>query len=85
MNNVNVINFTRLWSSNVLMQAHASPDSRFVILPIIEERSRITGWLVYDAERGELLTAPDTSDEPWTQLHEARRWVLDTFYKESTG
>ena len=79
--NVRVVNFPRLMSSSVLVQVFAAPDSRFLLLPVLEQRSQISGWLVYDTEKGELIDSP--GGEPWEHIHEARSWVIDRYYKAS--
>lgn len=82
--------FTRLTSSDVLVQVHVSPNSRYLILPVLERASVITGWLVYDTEKGRIVE-PDDIDcevtpeesktyytegkESWPRLHQAREWV----------
>lgn len=80
--------FTRLASSNVLVQAHASPDSRFLILPVID-RNLIVGWIAYDCSEGVLLTPDRTEEMPddyddgvWKRLHQARDWVVRTYYRK---
>lgn len=82
--------FTRLASSNVLVQAHAAPDSRFMLLPVIERASRITGWTVYDTSTGELVTPPVTPDMAegyfdgvWQRLYHAREWVITEYYSDT--
>lgn len=80
--------FSRLASSNVLAQCHASPDSRFILLPVIEKSSHIHGWTVYDTTTGQMLR-PDVLtdgevDGVWDRLHKAREWVVRTYYGGST-
>lgn len=62
--------FTRLSSSTSIFQAHASEDSKFVLLPIIEKASRISGWVVYKTQLG------DISEEIFPTISEARNWVI---------
>lgn len=61
--------FTRLSSSTSVFQAHASEDSKYVLLPVIEKAARITGWVVYETQLG------DVSDEIFPTINEAREWV----------
>lgn len=71
--------YTRLTSTNVVFQVHVSEDSRYVLLPILEKSSRITGWVVYDAIDGEVYTK---DDDPFPTQFEARDWVNQTHYPE---
>lgn len=73
--------FTRMGSNNVLFQAHVSEDSHYVLLPVMERASQITGWLVYDTVTGMLYA--DESEEPFPTQHQAREWVQSHFYAEA--
>lgn len=75
--------FTRLSSSNVLVQAHAAPDSRFMLLPVIERSARISGWLIYDTGEGKLVIPDDEELDRgiWPQLHRAREWIINHYYQ----
>lgn len=64
----------RLGSSSVLFTAHATVDSRYVLLPIIESSSKIIGWRLYDSQEGQLLT-DGPANGVWPILHEARSYV----------
>lgn len=80
--------FIRLASTDVLVQVHASPDSRILLLPLIEN-SQVTGWLVYDTNTGELACPEKTPDMPedysdgvWRRPFQARQWATDRYYQE---
>ena len=83
--------FAWLHSSNVLAQAHVTPDSRYIVLPVIVG-SRITGWKVYATDTG-LIVKPRRDDpDPeaprdglWPRLHQARNWVTARFYPEENA
>lgn len=61
--------FTRLSSSTSIFQAHASEDSQYVLLPVIENAARITGWVVYESQLG------DVSEQVFPTINEAREFV----------
>lgn len=78
--------FVRLWSNSVLLQAHASRDSKFLIVPVLRNKS-IAGWRVYETSTGQLLV-PETSvtgvpegyaDGVWEQLYQARDWITTLY------
>lgn len=69
--------FTRVSSGQVTFQAHASDDSRFVLLPVMSP-SQIQGWKIYDSSAGQLL-----SDTLYPNLLDAKA-VLNTLEKEGT-
>ena len=64
--------YTRMSHPRVLFQAHTTEDSRYVILPVLESASRITGWVVYDALQGEI---EQDHHEPFGSLVEAKDQV----------
>jgi hypothetical protein len=83
------LRFARLGSPNVLLQAHAAPDSRYMILPLLQNSTRVTGWTIYDTQQGELLTpkeSPDMADGysegVWPNMYAARQYLIDTYYRE---
>lgn len=73
--------FIRLGSSDVLVVAHASEDSRFLLVPVIDT-PRITGYQAYETMTGQLLkpNAPGCRDGVWSRLYMARNWVIETYY-----
>ena len=77
--------FTKLGSSGVLMQVHAGEDSRFVLIPILNQPVEIVGWKVYDSTTGELITEGDGVPErgEFPALHMAREYVIENYYRRS--
>lgn len=77
--------FTKLGSSNVLLQVHAGEDSRFILMPVLSQPVEIVGWKVYDSTTGELITegdgVPDNGE--FSALHLAREFVLDNYYRRT--
>ena len=65
--------FTRLASPNIAATVHVSPDSRYILLPVMNRPAAIQGWVVYDTLSGEMVKMPQPT--PFTDLHKARDWV----------
>jgi len=62
----------RLSNNSTLTQVHATQDSHYLVLPILDSTVRVLGWLVYDTQKGELV-----QDEPFTDLMKARQYASD--------
>lgn len=76
--------FTRLTSSDVLAQCHVSPDSKFILLPVIKG-TRITGWVVYNTHLGQQVKPDHDADGVdrhgvFARQYKAKRWVNQKYY-----
>lgn len=61
--------FIRLGSPNVAATVHVAPDSRYILLPVMNQPSAVRGWVVYDTLKGEVVNSN------LLDLHTAREWA----------
>lgn len=74
--------FTRMGSGNVIFQTHVSEDSRFALLPVLEQASVIKGWVVFDTLEGRVLEQGGRRNDGWFEnLQTAREYVIAEFYR----
>lgn len=68
--------FIRMGSPSVAATVHISPDSRYILLPLLTEPSAVRGWVVFDTIAGVLLEPDNGPDEGvFASMHAARDWV----------
>jgi hypothetical protein len=52
------------------VQVHATEDSHYILVPIIDQTVVVKGWVIYDCIRGEV-----TKDEPFQDINKARSYL----------
>jgi hypothetical protein len=68
-------------SPSVAIQVHVSSDSRYVLLPVMQQAATVRGWVVYDTVTGNVLDSTEHPGSAFTDMHQARDWVNENLRK----